>query len=152
MENPYTPPAADVADPAAPPARPVLVWIISLWYGFGAISSPFITFLMMGGALPLPAAERAHLMARGPLQWALVAVSATLTLWFAIELFRLRSRAVRLAAALLGLHAVTTLLNFAIGSFSAAATSTLAATAFAMGIAVAIYLYTRHLRTRGVLG
>lgn len=127
------------------------MWIISLWYGFGAISSPFITFLMMSGALPLPAAERDGLMARGPLQWALVAVSASLTLWFAIELFRLRARAVPLAAALLGLHAVTTFVNYATGSFSRAATIAVAATAFAMGIAIAIYSYARHLRTRGVL-
>ena len=149
---------ADAGDAEAPigatlRARPVLVWFISLGYGFTVISSLVYTPLLLTGAIPVPEPYRSDLAALGSIQWIFSLAGAFLMLAFALALFRLRSTAVHWCEALLALSLATTAYQLARTGIPTGALGLVAAasTTFSLGLLLTIYFYSRRLDSRGVL-
>lgn len=133
--------------------RPLLVWLISFGYGFVALGSVANTILLATGTIVVPEPYRSDLSNLGALQWVVSLAGALLMLMFCVALFRLRPSAVRWCEALLALSVANTALQLArlgvprdgVGKLA------LGTTAFSLGLLAAIYLYSRRLRSRGVL-
>jgi hypothetical protein len=144
--------AMDVAK-RGKPARPLLVWLISVGYGLVALGGVANTLLLATGILPVPEPHRSALSDLGALQWMPSLVGAFLMLAFCMALFRLRASAVRWCEALLLVSLATTGFQLARLGIPDGALGhvALATTAFSLGLLGAIYLYSRRLRSRGVL-
>ena len=135
------------------PTRPLLVWFISLGYGFVSLTSLLYTPLLLSGAIPVPEPYRSDLAALGLAQWFFRLGGAFLMIVFCVVLFRLRVAAVHWCEALMALSATTTgyqLVSVGIPT-DAAGSVALVSTAASLGLLFVIYLYSRRLRSRGVL-
>jgi uncharacterized membrane protein YccC len=73
--------------------RPELVWIISVLYVFGGLSTPCVTYLAVTGHLPLTPARRHFYDGFGTLNYMEIAVTSVLGIAFGVQLFRLKASA-----------------------------------------------------------
>jgi len=147
LERPRQPPAA-----AANAARPVWVWVITIFYTF-SIGLTLLSFAMvLSGAGPSAQARQAYLATLGPLEYLAPIGLWLLTILATVLLFLLRKAAAPLFAAILFLnicvpllHAVTTSWTEAFGGRG------FAFSMIGQGILGAVALYSRHLSHVGVL-
>jgi hypothetical protein len=109
-EDPYAAPQSAVSDVDADarPGRPLLVWIITVFFGLSAVWTLVSFALILSGAVPLPPAAREYYARLGILDYALTIGVSALNLWGIVLLFLLRARAVKVILAAL---AVTLLIN-----------------------------------------
>ncbi|MEE9253403.1 MAG: hypothetical protein V3U43_00565, partial [Pseudomonadales bacterium] len=122
------------------PSRPVLVWFISLGYGFASLVSLVYTPLLLSGVIPVPEPYRSDLAALGSSQWFFSLGGAFLMIVFCVALFRLRATAVHWCEALIALSLATTGYQFvSVGVPTGAAGSVaLVTTTFSLGLLLAI--------------
>jgi hypothetical protein len=138
---------------AVKPARPLLVWLISLGYGFTALSSLVYTPLLLTGTVRVPEPYRSDLAVVAAPQWLFSIFGALLMLAFSRSIFRLRSTAVHWCEALMVLSVVATGYQLARVGLPAGALGpiAMASSTFSLGLLLAIYFYTRRLRSSGAL-
>ena len=139
--------------PTQRPRRPVLLWLILIYYGLSGAWTTLSFLLIRSGAIPLSDAQRRYFSELGPLDLAQTLGSALLLLAFAVQLFRLRASAIPILIAALifnvtatAWHALTTNWLEAIGAPG------LIGTGIAWAVMLAVLVYCRRLRSREVLG
>jgi hypothetical protein len=152
--NPYAPPRAALADPAGgPPGRPVMVWVICVFLGFGIAFEAISTIALLAGR-PIGGQEAALATAYlKPMDPIISLLTSGLSAVAVLALFRLKSSAFPLFLAALGLGAASLLLNGLLrpeyrAVFDRAGLPTLI---IGWGINLAILAYVWRLRTRGIL-
>jgi hypothetical protein len=152
--SPYAPPQATLADPAqGPPGRPVMVWVICVFLGFGIVFGATSTIALLAGR-PIGGQEAAlataHLKPMDPIFSLLMSGLSGLAV---VALFRLKGSALPLFLAALGLGAASLLLNGLLRPEYRAVLDRagLASLIIGWGINLAILAYVWRLRTRGVL-
>lgn len=152
--NPYAPPRAPLADPEpGKRGRPAMVWVISLFLGFGVVFGAISTIALLAGH-PIggepTARAAAHLTVLDHLS---ALVMAALSAGAVVSLFRLKRSALPLFGGVFALGLASLLLNASFrpayramfegpGLYSAAA---------GWLINLAILAYVWRLRARGVL-
>lgn len=158
--NPYTPPKARVLDSdvidgdlrGLETKRPILVWVISIWYGAAGILAILGRFAMVTHLVVPPGRMGEQLQFMTWLDYAILNSMALVRVWAAISLFRLRA----IAAPLLGLLSAAGILNtfrYALTKtwLARSGTPTLIATAVGLLISIGVALYASRLRYRGIL-
>lgn len=130
----------------------MLVWVISIFYAYGALSTVFSYAIVFAKAFPATAAQRQYFAAMTAFDHALTAFVVLLNLGAAVLLFRLRRQAppIFTFAFAVGVGTVvyqilTTNWLEAVGIFG------LVGAAIGWAINVAVIVYTWTLRKRGVL-
>jgi hypothetical protein len=99
--NPYSPPqstVADVTDSAR--RRPLLVWVITVFYGIGALGSMYSTILALSGSFPGTGPAARFMAQLNLFDHVLTLLGAAFTVWAVVSLFRLKARAWPLFVAL----------------------------------------------------
>lgn len=132
--------------------RPVLVWLIAIYYGLSGAWTALSFILIRRGAIPMSDAQRAYFSEIGPIEWAQAVASAILFLAFAVQLFRLRASAIPLLALAFVLTIASTAWQMLTTNWvEAIGTPGLVGTAVAWAVMIAILLYCRRLRTKEIL-
>lgn len=153
-EDPYAAPQSVVADvdSGARPGRPVLVWVITVFFGLSAVWTLVSFALVSSGAVPLPPAAREYYDGLGILDYALTVGVSALNLWGIVLLFLLRARAVKVILAAL---AVALLINAYQFLFKGLAPALGGAGGLGMVIGLllwaAVLFYAWRLKAKGVL-
>jgi hypothetical protein len=133
--------------------RPLAVWCLSLGYSLVAVGSIVNSASLALGIIAWPEPYRSRLADPAALQWVPSLVGALLMIAFCVALFRLRVSSVHWCETLLVFSLLATCIQFARvglpeGELRGVA---LASTGVSLGLLGAIYVYSRRLRSRGVL-
>ena len=133
--------------------RPVLVWMISIWY----VLSNGLTFLSLlltfSGEVPLNGAQKGYFLSQTPFDYGLAGVVMALNLIGAVLLFFLKKLAFRyfLIAFCFGIG-VTIYQVLIKNDLSAVGLSGGLGILIGWGISIAIIAYSKRLIQRGILG
>jgi hypothetical protein len=150
--NPYAPPTSPVdTGEVGPPRRPFLVWVIAAIDVLGSVWTLYIVYLAASGRLPLPAEVRAYYDSLGAFDYTLTGLTAALNCVGGIQLFRLRTSALRLLAAAFGVSILSLLYQAVTGALPALLATSAVGVMFSLGLALAILAYVYRLKKRGVL-
>ncbi|MES2933322.1 MAG: hypothetical protein V4805_07525 [Pseudomonadota bacterium] len=155
MNNIYKAPQADLhIGPSAEELRkrPLLVWIISIFYGFSAIITPFSFYAIKSGMLPLTIAHEQYFASLGAIDWLMNALNALVILSAAVSLFLLK----RVTTKFWGISVATVMLNhiyhiFAKNWLGTVPISGQIAASFGFAVLLAVFFYVKRLAARGVL-
>lgn len=152
--NPYRPPTAPVSDPVTDqsPGRPLLVSLIAVYYGCTAILSVGARLLFVTHLDLIPPDMRSQFQSLTWVDHSVLVIMATVKIWAAISLFRLKQHAVALLVILLALAVLNTLRyiffrNWLVNTPGPA----LAGAAIGFLLNIGILVYVARLRKRGVL-
>jgi hypothetical protein len=156
QNNPYAAPAANLADAKPELAhdrkRPVWVWIITIFYMFGALSAIISQIAVATGLLAVPAEVREYYASRTVLLHVLGFIPLLLNVVAAVLLWRLRKAAFTLfcltfamGAAFMGVQLLTG--SYPISLFK----STIGSQAIGWVVGIMVIAYTYHLMRRGTL-
>jgi len=150
--------ASAAAPPGAPvprAERPVMVWVISLFY---FVCTPFSLLmlalipLMLSGAFPIPEAQRDYFESQTWFDYALSGVALIVNLAAAILLFMLRRPALYFFVGTFVFGLLMVVYNIVAKNWlEAVGVPGLVGAFFGWGINIAIILYVWHLFKKGVL-
>jgi hypothetical protein len=132
--------------------RPLGVWIASVYFAL-SIGGTMISLIdLVAGDMSLTAAQQAYFDSLGPTDYAGAATTLLLSSWGAIELFRLRARAVTIFLVVLALNAGASLYHLLATNWSdALGTTGLSGVAAGLSLLAIILVYAWTLQRRGVL-
>ena len=132
--------------------RPVWVWVISTFFFFSAANT-FLSFcLIYSGKIPLQPEQKAYFDSLTVMDMGLAALLGLTNLTAAVFLLFLRKQAFYLFAATLGFNLLITLWHIVSKDFIAAMPAGgLIGMAIALGIQIAVCIYTGKLVKAGVL-
>lgn len=152
-ENPFTPPKAEVADLSSHRERPAWVWVILIFYVFGAGSSLLSYWLIFSDTLPIPTAQKEYFARLTVFDHALTFAILMINLTAAVQLFRLRKIAAKLFPVAFGLGLLVTAWHAAGKGWLTAIGNSggLAGVAFGWVISVLICVYAWRLAKNGTL-
>ena len=154
MNDIYTTPKSNLVDGNTPvdPGRSGWVWAIFLLHAIALISTIASYYLLLSDALPLPAEQKQYIENLGRLNWSMNAIGTLLSFSAALTLFMLRKITVWLWLATL-IYSIIAILYRLQGTHFLQFMQTFASIGVMIGISlkVAIYLYARHLASRGIL-
>jgi hypothetical protein len=140
VTNHFEPPSSLSGDPSS--GRPLLVWVIALWYSLSALVWFAFVATALVGIKDWPASSLAT---------ARTTAASALYLWFGVELLRLRSRAATLSLALVGFVIAAASVTLFVAGQPREGILGLWRPALGVVTATLTSLYARHLRARGVL-
>jgi hypothetical protein len=137
--------------PPIPKKRPVLVWVISIFYGFSIVSTVASYAVVFSKAIPTTAAQRQYFDSLTIVDHAMTAIIVTLNGVGAVMLFRLKKQAPLFFSCAFGLGLITIAYQcVAKNWFSAVGVGGLIGAAFGWIINIAIITYAWRLRSRHV--
>jgi hypothetical protein len=139
--------------PAEPSSRrPLLVWLISIYFFLSSSWTMFSLFLIQTGTVPLSSAQKAYLANLNGADYLLLIIGALLGLSAAVALFLMRKAAYYLFGATLAFNMAFTIWHL-IGRhwLSVIGAGGLAAAAVGWLVLFAICVYTARLTARGTL-
>ena len=152
--NPYAPPRAPVADTGeGKHGRPVMVWVISLFLGFGVVFGSIGSIALLAGH-PIGGEEAARAMAHmTALDHFFALFMSAISAWALVALFRLKRSALPVFLVAFGLGMASVLLNSLFRPEYRALFDGPGLYSLAAGwlINLAILAYVWRLRVRGVL-
>ena len=146
-----------VPQPPPPPVgRPVLVWVICIFYfigiPLGILSAILLAALLASGSVPIPKAQQHFLHSLSYVHYCTKALNYALVLTWAILLFRLKRQSLYFLLASLALAALTLIYSvFAKDWFAAAGVLGLFLVAVGWAFNFALLYYNWHLFRKGVL-
>jgi hypothetical protein len=155
--NPYAPPKTEVGGGVLPPPpterrRPVMVWVIGIYYLFSCAFSMLSLYLVWSGKFTLNPAQAAYLGKLSLLDHAVTIGLEMCAIAGAIALLALRKVAPVLLTINLGVSTATTVWHIATKGWAGAIGGAgLVGTAVGIGILVAVCVYTWGLRRNGTL-
>jgi hypothetical protein len=159
-QNPYAPPAANLASAADDEAngqpgkrkRPILVWLISLFYAWGIVGTIISFAMIFGSSNPVFMMLRDYYSKMSFFPMLLSGVGFGLTAWGTVQFFRLKSVALKILLAAFAINILSMLIGFfqptPPGQTSA---SYFSALGFGVFINFAVILYVWRLVRKGIL-
>jgi hypothetical protein len=148
--NPYAPPGAVVGNETAPFStlrRPILVWVITIVIGLGAIWGLFSYYVMFSGKFPLNAQAQRMASSYTWSNHVSALVNGVFALVAVVQLFRMRRVAAYLFSILLALNIANTIKLFATKDWAASQPTLY----FGSLVTAALCAYVWVLFTRGRL-
>jgi hypothetical protein len=132
--------------------RPLGVWIVCAYFALSITGTVISLAQLLAGDMTLTQAQQDYFETLGPTDYAGGATTLLLSSWGAIELFRLRGRAVKILLVVLVLNIGASLYHFLATNWSDALGMTgLAGVAAGLSLLAIILVYAWTLRRRGVL-
>jgi len=132
--------------------RPLGVWIVCAYFALSITGTVISLAQLLAGDMTLTQAQQDYFETLGPTDYAGGATTLLLSSWGAIELFRLRARAVKILLVVLVLNIGASLYHFLATNWSDALGMTgLAGVAAGLSLLAIILVYAWTLRRRGVL-
>ena len=132
--------------------RPVGVWIVSVYFALSITGTVISLAELLAGELTLTRAQQDYFETLGPTDYIGGATTLLLSSWAAVELFRLRARAVRILFVVLVLNVGASLYHLLATNWSDALGMTgLAGVAAGLSLLAIILVYAWTLERRGVL-
>lgn len=148
--NPYAPPRAEVRDRQAA-GRPVWVWVICIFYLFGAISTAASLAFVYSGSASLSEQQRQYFASLSIVDHVLTLLVLGINTTAAVLLFRLRKLAATLFPTGFAIGLLHTAWQAAAKGWYAAIAGGFAGVMFGWVIAVLVCLYAWRLAKTGVL-
>jgi hypothetical protein len=132
--------------------RPVGVWIVSVYFALSITGTVISLAELLAGELTLTRAQQDYFETLGPTDYIGGATTLLLSSWAAVELFRLRARAVRILFVVLVLNVGASLYHLLATNWSDALGMTgLASVTAGLSVLAIILVYAWTLERRGVL-
>ena len=132
--------------------RPVGVWIVSVYFALSITGTVISLAELLAGDLTLTRAQQDYFETLGPTDYIGGATTLLLSSWAAVELFRLRARAVRILFVVLVLNVGASLYHLLATNWSDALGMTgLASVTAGLSVLAVILVYAWTLERRGVL-
>jgi hypothetical protein len=132
--------------------RPVGVWIVSMYFALSITGTVISLAELLAGELTLTRAQQDYFETLGPTDYIGGATTLLLSSWAAVELFRLRARAVRILFVVLVLNVGASLYHLLATNWSDALGMTgLASVTAGLSVLAIILVYAWTLERRGVL-
>jgi len=132
--------------------RPVGVWIVSVYFALSITGTVISLAELLAGELTLTRAQQDYFETLGPTDYIGGATTLLLSSWAAVELFRLRARAVRILFVVLVLNVGASLYHLLATNWSDALGMTgLASVTAGLSVLAVILVYAWTLERRGVL-
>jgi hypothetical protein len=132
--------------------RPIGVLIVCAYFAVSIAASVISLAELLAGAVSLTPAQQAYFDRLGPTDYIGTATTVLLSSWAAVELFRLRKRAVTILFVVLVLNVGASLYHlFATNWSDALGMTGLAGVAAALSLLAIIIAYAWTLQRRGVL-
>jgi hypothetical protein len=132
--------------------RPVGVWIVSVYFALSIAGTVISLIDLLAGDMSLTPAQQAYFDSLGPTDYIGGATTLLLSSWAAVELFRLRARAVTILFVVLALNAGASLYHLLATNWSdALGMAGLSGVAAALSLLGIILVYAWTLQRRGVL-
>jgi hypothetical protein len=132
--------------------RPFGVWIVSVYFALSITGTVISLAELVAGDMSLTRAQQDYFETLGPTDYIGGATTLLLSSWAAIELFRLRARAVPILFVVLALNVGASLYHLLVTNWTDALGVTgLAGVAAALSLLAIILVYAWTLQRRGVL-
>ena len=132
--------------------RPFGVWIVSAYFALSITGTVISLVQLLAGDMSLTRAQQDYFETLGPTDYVGGATTLLLSSWAAVELFRLRARAVTILLVVLVLNVGASLYHFLATNWSDALGMTgLAGVAAGLSLLAIILVYAWMLQRRGVL-
>ena len=147
--------------PAIPRRRPVMVWVISIFYfvctPLGVLSL-LLTPILASSGIPIPEAQRHYLQSQGVFDYLLAGIGMVINLVGAILLFRLRRQALYYFASVFVLMPISIGYQImfrhwlqVIDSQPGSMIGAIVGMVFSIGLNIALVWYVWHLKAKNVL-
>ena len=150
--NPFAPPRADVRDTPMQRGRPVWVWVISIFYLFGAFSSVLSYAMIYSGKLPMTEQQSQYMANLTIVDHFLTAVILGTNIVAAVLLFRLRRLSAYLFPAGLALGLLVTAWHaLARGWANALNGAGVVGAAIGWVVSIVVCFYVWRLTNKGIL-
>jgi hypothetical protein len=132
--------------------RPIGVWLTCAYFAV-SISGTVISLLqLLSGSMTLTLAQQNYFDSLGPVDYVGAATTLLLSSWAAIELFRLRKRAVQILATVLVMNLGASVYHVLVTNWTEALGVTgLSGVAAGLSLLALILVYAWTLQRRGVL-
>ena len=132
--------------------RPIGVWIVCVYFAISIAATVISLIQLLEGEMPITPAQQAYFDKLGPTDYIGGATTLLLSSWAAVELFRLRKRAVAILSTVLVLNLGASLYHLIATNWSEALGMTgLAGVAAGLSLLSLILIYAWTLQRRGVL-
>jgi hypothetical protein len=132
--------------------RPFGVWIVSAYFALSITGTVISLAQLLAGEMSLTPAQQEYFKTLGPTDYIGGATTLLLSSWAAVELFRLRARAVTILFVVLALNVGASLYHLLATNWSDALGMTgLAGVAAGLSLLAIILVYAWTLQRRGVL-
>jgi hypothetical protein len=132
--------------------RPLGVWIVSAYFALSITGTVISLVELLAGEMSLTRAQQDYFETLGPTDYIGGATTLLLCSWAAVELFRLRARAVTILFVVLALNVGASLYHLlATNSSDALGITGLAGVAAALSLLAIILVYAWTLQRRDVL-
>ena len=132
--------------------RPIGVWIVCVYFAVSIAATVISLVQLLEGEMSITPAQQAYFEKLGPTDYIGGATTLLLSSWAAVELFRLRKRAVAILSTVLILNLGASLYHLIATNWSEALGMTgLAGVAAGLSLLSLILIYAWTLQRRGVL-